>query len=198
MIKANNKWRCLLVPAVAIFALSACDSPTMISKGDVAHNYQPADLWRFSGGDNALQVDGYGSPFGDSQKRVDDAVVAAMQGHNGGPRVTFSTAKAPPPKPTWRVVMALNPTELRDTEQLCKLTDPPKTAPSQGGKLRVLAAFCEGDWTASQATASGSDINSLDSPKFDTLVADLTNTLFPAADLHERFDRRCIGTPCQG
>lgn len=193
--------RCLL-PAYAAAALAACDASTVISKVDIAHNYQPISLGRFHGGDNALRVVGYGSPFGDPPERVAAAVVAAMQGHNGGPPVTFSTAPAPPPRPRWRVVMALNPTELRDTIKLCKIPETvaaaPKTARSQGGNLRILAAYCQGDWAATQAVGRGRDIHSLDSPNFDALLAQLTRALFPARNPHDDRDSlRCRIFPCR-
>jgi len=176
--------------------LSACNAATIITKVDISHNYSSLPLGRFHGGDNALRVVGYGSPFGDPPAQVAEAVVASMQGHNGGARMTFSTAAAPPPRPRWRVVMALNPTELRDTNQLCKLTDTPRTARSEGGRLRILAAFCHGDYAASQATARGTGINSLDSPKFDNLLAQLTRTLFPLRNPND--DRkRCRILPCR-
>ncbi len=188
--------RRLFLPVGAALALAACDASTVITKVDIAHNYRPNELGRYAGGDNALRVVGYGSPFGDPPARVADAVVAAMQGHNGGPRVTFSTEPAPPPKPRWRVVMALNPTELRDTIELCKLTETPKTARSQGGRLRIMAAFCQGDYAATQATARGNDILDLNSPNFDTLLARLTRTLFPSYNRHD--DRRpCLIFPCR-
>ena len=189
--------RRLVWPAVAAAALTACDASTVISKVDIAHNYRPISLGRFHGGDNALRIVGYGSPYGDPPERVADAVVTGMQGHNGGPRVTFSAAPAPPPRPRWRVVMALNPTELRDTNQLCKLTETPTTARTQDGRLRIMAAFCQGDYAASQATGRGNDINGLDSPNFDNLLAQLTRTLFPGRNPHDDRRRRCVILPCR-
>lgn len=192
---ALAKIRRLSWPAFAVIALAACDASTIISKIDVSHNYQPISLGRFYGGDNALRIVGYGSPFGDPPARVADAVVAGMQGHNGGPRVTFSTAAAPPPRPRWRVVMALNPTDVRDSNALCKLTDTPTTVRSQGGRLRILVAFCQGDYAASQATGRGKDITSMDSPNFDKLLAGLTRELFPSRNPHDD-RRRCRIWPC--
>jgi len=189
--------RRFLLPACAAAALAGCDASTIISRVDITHNYRPLELWRFHGGDNALRVVGYGSPFGDPPARVAAAVVAAMQGHNGGPRVTFSAAPAPPPKPRWRVVMALNPTELRDTMELCKLTETPTTARTQGGRLKIMAAYCQGDWAATQATARGKDIFGLDSPNFDLLLARLTRALFPSRNPHDDRGRPCLIFPCR-
>jgi hypothetical protein len=193
---AIAKIRRFIWPALAAMTLTACDASTIISKVDIAHNYQPISLGRFHGGENGLRIVGYGSPFGDPPAQVADAVVAGMQGHNGGPRVTFSAAAAPPPRPRWRVVMALNPTDVRDTNALCKLTDTPTTTRSQDGRLRILAAFCQGDWVASQATARGKDITSLNSPNFDNLLAGLTRELFPSRNPHDDRRRRCRVLPC--
>ena len=190
--------RRLLSPALAAAALTACDASTIISKVDIAPNYRPIELGRYSGGDNALRVIVYGSPFGDPPARVAEAVVAAMQGNNGGPRVTFSADPAAPPNPRWRAILAVNPTELRDTIELCKLTVAPQTAsqttPAQGGRLRIMAAFCQGDYAATQATGRGKEIASLDSPNFRFLLAQLTRALFPNRNPHD--DRRCRFLPC--
>jgi hypothetical protein len=143
-----------------------------------------------------MGVVGYGSPFGDPPAHVANTVVASMQGHNGGARMTFTTAASPPPRPRWRVVMAINPTEIRDTIKLCKLTETPTTARSEGGNVRILAAFCQGDYAASQATGRATGVTSLDSPNFDKLVAGLTRTLFPARNPHDDRGRRCRVFPC--
>ena len=118
-----------------------------------------------------------------------------MQGHNGGPRVTFSAAPAPPPNPRWRVILALNPTDLRDTNELCKLSTVPQTAASQDGRLRIMAAFCQGDYVATQATARGKAITALEAPNFSFLLAQLTHALFPSRNPHD--DRRCRFIVCR-
>ena len=188
--------RRLFLPVCAAVALAACDASTTITKVDIAPNYRPLELGRYAGGDNALRVVSYGSPFGDLPARVADALVAAMQGHTGGPRITFSADPAPPPKPRWRVVMALNPTGLRDTIELCKLTEPPQTARSADTQVRIMAAFCQGDFAATQATARGKDITSLNGPKFDALIAQLTHTLFPGYNPHDNRSP-CLIFPCR-
>jgi hypothetical protein len=188
--------RTLFLPAAAALSLTACSAATVISKVDISHNYQPLALGRFYGGDNAMGVVGYGSPFGDPPAHVANTVVASMQGHNGGARMTFTTAASPPPRPRWRVVMAINPTEIRDTIKLCKLTETPTTARSEGGNVRILAAFCQGDYAASQATGRATGVTSLDSPNFDKLVAGQTRTLFPARNPHDDRGRRCRVFPC--
>lgn len=202
----SNIFRRAIVPALAATALAACDGSAVftgspvISRVDIAHNYRPTEIWPFYGGDNALRVVGYGSPFGDPPAQVANAVVAAMQGHNGGSRVTFSAAPAPPPKPRWRVVMAINPTELNDTQDLCKLSEAPADAPltarSQGGEVKILAAFCQGDWAATQAVGRGRNVGGLDSPAFDSLIAHLTRALFPHRNPHDDRDPRCRVFPC--
>ncbi len=196
----HSTLRRLAWPVIAAATLSACDASTIISKVDHSHNYSPISLGRFHGGDNAMRVVGFGSPFGDPPAQVAAAVVAGMQGHNGGPRVTFSTVPAPPPRPRWRVVMAINPTEINDTIKLCKLSeapaDAPLTAPSVGGKVRILAAFCQGDYAASQATGRATNVSGLDSPNFDSLLAQLTRTLFPSRNPNDDRRRRCRILPC--
>ena len=59
-----------------------------------------------------------------------------------------------------------------------------------------MAAYCQGDWAATQATARGKDIFSLDGPNFDLLLARLTRALFPSFNPHD--DRRpCLIFPCR-
>ena len=107
--------RHLALPAIAAAALAACDASTAISNPDISYSYRSIALGRFHGGDNALRVVVYGNPFDDPPEQVANAIVAGMQGHNGGPRMTFSAAAAPPPKPRWRVVMAINPVDFSNT-----------------------------------------------------------------------------------
>lgn len=197
MSAARATIRRIGLPLLAAAALAACDASTVISKVDISHNYSPLSLGKFHGDDNALRVVVYGSPFGDPAGDVADAAVAAMQGRNGGPRVTFSTAPAPPPNPRARVMLALNPTDVRDSMALCKLPPnaKPGTAPSQDGRLRILAAYCQGDYPVSEATGRGKDITSLNSPNFQSLVAGLTRTLFPIRNPHD--DRHCRFLLCR-
>jgi hypothetical protein len=59
-----------------------------------------------------------------------------------------------------------------------------------------MAAYCQGDWAATQATARGKDIFNLDSPNFDLLLVRLTRALFPSFNPHD--DRRpCLIFPCR-
>lgn len=188
--------RSLIWPVAVALTITACSAATVITKVDISRNYQSLPLGRFHGGDNAMGVVGFGSPFGDPAAQVADTVVASMQGHNGGARMTFTTATTPPPRPRWRVVMAINPTDIRDTIKLCKLTETPTTARSVDGNVRILAAFCQGDYAASQATGRATGVTSLDSPNFDDLVARLTRTLFPTRNPHDDRRRRCGIFPC--
>lgn len=181
-----------LVAAAA--ALAACDASTVISNPDISYSYRSISLGQFHGGDNALRVVVYGNPFGDPLERVAEAVVAGMQGHNGGPRMTFSTAAAPPPKPRWRVIMAINPVDFYDTHALCTMPGGPETAPSQDGRIHVVAAYCQGDFAATQGFARARDVASLDSRNLDKMLALLTRTMFPTRNPND--DRRCRIIPC--
>jgi hypothetical protein len=116
-----------------------------------------------------------------------------MQGHNGGPRMTFSAAAAPPPKPRWRVVMAINPVDFYNTQKLCKMAEGPKTGPSQDGRIHVIAAYCQGDFAATQGFAHARDVTALDSRNLDQMLALLTRTMFPTRNPNN--DRSC-NVPC--
>ncbi len=181
-----------LVAAAA--ALAACDASTVFSNPDISYSYRSISLGQFHGGDNALRVVVYGNPFGDPPERVAEAIVAGMQGHNGGPRMTFSTAEAPPPKPRWRVIMAINPVEFYKTQALCKMTGGPETAPSEGGRIHVISAYCQGDFAATQGFARARDVTALDSRNLDQMLALLTRTMFPTRNPNN--DRRCRVIPC--
>ncbi len=194
MTAASALFRRLALPAFAAAALAACDASSVITNVDVASNYQSIELGWFHGGDNAMRVVVHGNPFGDPPQQVAEAFVAAMQGHNGGPPMTFSTAEAPPPKPRWRIVLAVNPVGFFNTSRLCKKAEDIETTPSEGGRMRVMAAYCQGDWTASQATVRAKDITGLDSPNFDRMMALFTRILLPTRNPHQ--ERWCGRFPC--
>jgi hypothetical protein len=185
--------RRLTLPAFAAAALAACDASTAISNPDISYSYRSISLGQFHGGDNALRVVVYGNPFDDPPDRVANAIVAGMQDHNGGPQMTFSAAPAPPPKPRWRVIMVINPVDFYNTQKLCKMTGGPETAPSQDGRIHVIAAFCQGDFAATQGFARAKDVTALDSRNLDQMLALLTRTMFPTRNPSN--DRSC-NVPC--
>ena len=183
-------------PVGAALLLTACAGASTISRVDIAHNYQSIELGRFHGGDNALRVVVYGDPFGDPPARVSNAVVAMMQGHTGGPRVTFSAAPAPPPRPNWRAVMVINPTDVTLSDDICRLTAPPATVRSAGDQIRIVAAFCQGDYAATRATGRARAVNGLASRDLDAMLALLNRALFPTRNPHdERFRCRLVVCP---
>ncbi len=186
--------RRLTLPVLAAAALAACDASTVISNPDISYSYRSISLGRFHGDDNALRVVVYGNPFDDPPARVAEAIVAGMQGHNGGPAMTFSIAPAPPPNPRWRVIMVLNPVDFYNTQALCKMTEGPETAPSQDGRIHVIAAYCQGDFAATQGFARAKDVTALDSANFDRMLALLTRTMFPTRNPND--DRRCRTIAC--
>jgi len=141
-----------------------------------------------------LRVVVYGNPFDDPPDQIANAIVAGMQGHNGGPRMTFSSAPAPPPKPRWRVVMAINPVDFYDTQKLCKMTEGPETAPSQDGRIHVIAAYCQGDFASTQGSGRARDVTALDSRNLDQMLALLTRTMLPTRN--PRTNESCRRIPC--
>ena len=187
-------FRRLALPAFAAAALAACEASTVVSSPDISYSYRSIALGRFHGEDNALRVIVHGNPFDDPPERVANAVVAGMQGHNGGPRMTFSAAPAPPPKPRWRVIMAINPIDFYDTQALCKMTGGPETAPSQDGRIHVIAAYCQGNFAATQGFARARDVTALDSRNLDRMLALLTRTMFPIRNPSN--NRRCRVVTC--
>lgn len=111
----------------------------------------------------------YNSPYAAAD------VIAAMQGRNPGPKLTFIAAQES--GATYRVVMVFGESSAAPSTY-CEATAV-AASPSPSGRLTVTAAFCSGKGIVSDAVARTTAITSTQDPKFADLMTQLLSALLP-------------------
>jgi hypothetical protein len=114
----------------------------------------------------------YNSPFDAG------AVIAAMQGHNPGPKLTFTAASAS--AAAYRIVLVFGESHAAPSTYCEAQTV--TGGPSPNGRLTVTAAFCNGGRILSDAVARTNEIGSAQDPEFTRLMSDLLSALLPQND----------------
>jgi hypothetical protein len=180
-----------VVAAGALLAVAGCADAMQVGVPDIAHQYSPLELSAYGSGGNELRVEVHGDPFGAGPAATAAATVAAMQGNVFGTPVAFALAPVRERRPPSRVVVYFNPRQLVGAEGLCNPATPITTAPADGGPLRVVAAWCQTNFSLTENSARANGIGGLDSPKFRALVGQLTTSLFPPRNPHIETRRGC-------
>lgn len=171
-------------------ALAACvQFGVTVSRVDYAHQYEPLEVSAAGGGERQLKIVVMGNPFGVPQSELERAVVKSMQGRTFGVPVNFAISPTnTDPSRDFRVVVAFNPEGVRDPGKLCAAESNLPSTESEKGILTLMGAFCSTDSYLSHAVARAQDVGGINSEIFDSLVAQLTLSLFPDENPHRRFD----------
>ena len=111
----------------------------------------------------------YNSPYATAD------VIAAMQGRNPGPKLTFVAAQES--GTTYRLVMVFGESTAAPSTY-CEATAV-AAAPSPSGRLVVTAAFCSGKAIISDAVARTGAIASTQDPRFADVMSQLLSALLP-------------------
>lgn len=164
-------------------ALAACAlSGITVSRVDHAYQYSPLEI----SAAGSLPVAIHGNPFGDPDKELETAVLAAMQGSTFGMPVRFIPAPdKPDPEQRFHVVLAFAPPGAASPDKLCEAnaSDVPTTT-AKSATVNLLGAFCSKDSYLSHAIARADEVAGPDSPKFKALVSQLTLSMFPSRNPH--------------
>lgn len=171
-------------------ALSACAQlGVTVSRVDYAHQYEPLEASAAGGGERQMKVVVMGNPFEIPQTELERGVVKSMQGRTFGVPVNFATNPTnTDPDRDFRVVVAFNPEGIRDPGKLCTADGNLTSAATEKGLLIVMGAFCSTDSHLSHAMARAYDVDGINSRTFDSLVAQLTLSLFPDENPHRKYD----------
>ena len=152
--------------AAALLALAGCSGVATQSyeyKADVPGSEQYAAAL----GSTPVAV--YNSPYAAAD------VVAAMQGRNPGPKLTFVAAQES--SSAYRIIVVFGES-TQAPSTYCEATAV-AASPSPNGRLAVTAAFCSGKSIISDAVARTSAIASTQDPHFADLMAQLLSALLP-------------------
>lgn len=132
--------RSLMGVALAL-VLAACASGTTLTY--VGYEITGLlDQFRYAGGGRDFKVAILGNPTKAPKADFDAAVVAAMQGGNGGPTTHFTTHPGADAREGYRTVLAFSGAPAPNSRTLCQ--GRPDIAPV-ASRLYLIAAFCARD-----------------------------------------------------
>ncbi len=166
--------------------LAACaQSGVLVSRVDYANQYEPLEI---SAAGN-LPVTVIGNPFDAPQADVQRSVVESMQGRTFGVPVNFSVApNERDPDQRFHVVVAFTNVSGGDPAALCKSGDSFESNATGGGVTTLMGAFCSNDSYLSHAIARRGGVDGPRSELLDSLVAQLTLSLFPDENPNRQVD----------
>lgn len=176
--------RAVAAALASTMLLAGCDDPVAVSKVEIARNYLPEELLRYGSGGNALRIVVTGDPYGAGGDATADAVVAAMQGRNIGPPVAFAREPASEAQPPTRVIVVVNPPATLIGQMICQAQGPIPTVASEGGVLRISAAWCQSNHPLSSASATVEEADGFGAETFALAMEQLTIALFPPKNPH--------------
>jgi hypothetical protein len=175
---------------IVLGALAACAQfGVTVTRVDYAHQYAPLEVSAAGGGDRQLQVLVMGNPFDVPQADLERATIKSMQWRTFGVPVNFAiTPTNTDPNRDFRVVVAFNPEGIGDPGKLCEAEGNLKSNTNDAGITTLMGAFCTSDSYLSHAIARAPDIEGINSATFDSLVAQLTLSLFPDENPHNQVE----------
>lgn len=167
-------------------ALAACaQAGVMVSRVDYAYQYEPLEI---SAAGN-LPVTVLGNPFDAPQAELERSIVDSMQGRTFGVPVNFSVASGErDPDQRFHVVVAFAPSSGGDPGALCKGGNAVQTAGAGSSTTTLMGAFCSNDSYLSHAIARRGGVEGPGSEQLDSLVAQLTLSLFPDENPNRQVD----------
>ncbi len=159
----------LLMAGLAACAGGAVDSPYLGS-------YDPTMLHYAAGkGDMYTQI--VGNPFTAPKDKVESVVTSTMYGSHFGPNLRFNTVRDPDNSSPYRVVVMFNPAPDLTPAALCR--DSRQTSREASDTLRVMFAFCSGDYRETSVTGRVTGVSDPNNAAFRGLIRQMTTQLFP-------------------
>jgi hypothetical protein len=177
------------VTALGLLALAGCAGVGVIDYVQVKPSYRP-QRFAYAAGGRDLMTDIQGNPFAMLQEEFNAAVTDAMQRAHFGPATNFTTAPGETARLNYRVRLLFNGPAASTGAIVCG-GEPAAIAPSpDGGNVRLLAAFCNGERPLSYLTAHVGGIQDAHDPAFRDFMRQVTINLFPPQNRLEQ-DRNC-------
>lgn len=174
----------------ALVALTACAQlGVTVTRVDYATQYEPLEASAAGGGDRQMKVSVLGNPFDAPHATLEASVIASMQGSTAGVPINFAAnPENPDPSRPFHVVVAFNPETVRDPAKLCGAGADAATAAPTGGTVTLMGAFCTSDTYLSHAIARADAVEGPASEKLESMVIQLTLSLFPDENPHRQTD----------
>ncbi|MFQ5783637.1 MAG: hypothetical protein ACE5H8_02285 [Alphaproteobacteria bacterium] len=163
----------LIVPALAACASSVTATDPVYEVAGLRDIFQHAAAGR------DLLTEVRGNPTAAPKAAFDAAVLAAMQGRNGGPVTHFTTAPAADAHTEYRVVLAFAADSVPSARAACGTVGPLAAA---GRPAYLKAAFCYRDRALAHLEIAAGAMRSPDDPRLRNAVSLAVGQLFPLSD----------------
>lgn len=165
--------------ALAAASLTACTGHPIISNAHVEEYYEQRML-AYPASRGGMYTEVTGNPFQTEQAALNREVTEAFEEAHFGPQLTFFTEKPSDGAPGFRTVVLFNAARTGNAKNLCTRPDRPQETYREG-KVRVMAALCNGDTRLTSATGLVTGATAPDDPAVRRLLRQLGLSLFPPA-----------------
>jgi len=180
-----------LAAALGMAALAGCSGTGIIDYVHLEPGYR-AQQFAYAAGGRDLRADVQGNPFAMPQDEFDAAVTDSMQGAHFGEPTNFTTTPGDSARDGYRVRLLFKGPSASSGRIVCA-GEPAVVGPSrESGNVRLLAAFCNGDYPLSYLSAHVSGIQDARDPAFRDFIRQVTTNLFPPQNRQEQDHNNCV------
>lgn len=166
--------------------LAGCAQSASVPHTYVDGAYRPSYLG-YAASRGGMMTEVVGNPFAAPKPALDAAVTETLQASHFGPELPFFTEPPEGYSSYYRVVVLLNPAPGAAPSRLCEQPAQPQSP--AGGRVGVLAAFCNGPYRITSAGGSIAAAQGPDDPAFRGLLRQVAVLLFPPRPDDQRNDR---------
>lgn len=181
--------RCIWVGLAMVLLLGGCAGQTLVYNEQLSPAYRPTEYGYGAARRDFTTVIG-GDPFQLGEEAFQAQFIDLLNRHQPVLQPThFTTTPGPSARPIYRAVFLFNTRPVLPN-QICR--DPLAVpAADPGDTVRVTAVFCR--WQGYLSTVTGEvAVESIDDPKFASLIGQMMWMLFPPVDPSEDDDSRWI------
>ena len=174
--------RCTWIGLATILLLVGCAGQTLVYNEQLSPAYRPTE-YGYGAGRRDFTTVIQGDPFQLGEEEFQAQFVDLLNRHQPILQPThFTTTPGPSARPIYRVVFLFD-TKTVLPNQMCRQ---PFAVPAVdlGKTVRVNAAFCR--WQGYLSSVTGEvNVESIDDPKFESMIAQMIFLLFPPVDPSE-------------
>jgi hypothetical protein len=163
--------------------LAGCAQSASIPHSYVDGAYRPSYLG-YAAGRGGMMTEVVGNPFAAPKPALDAVVTEILETSHFGPELPFFTEPPADFRSDYRVVVLLNPAPAAAPSRLCEQPAQPQNP--RGGRVGVLAAFCNGPYRITSAGGSIAGAQGPDDPDFRSLMRQVAVLLFPPQPADQR------------
>ncbi len=176
---------------LALTALGGCSRTGVIDYVHLEPGYRPQQF-AYAAGGRDLEADIQGNPFAMPKEEFDSAVTGAMRGAHFGQPTNFTTTPDYSAREGYRVRLLFNGPGASSGRIVCAGGAAVVGPSPESGNVRLLAAFCNGEYPLSYLSAHVSGIEDAHDPAFRDFMRQVTTNLFPPQNRQEQDHDNCV------